>query len=88
MGSQLFDPNPRGFPITKGTGFSNAAKARKTLKLIKSKPKKYQTQVITTMYYRAKHHPNQTKGMRNAMKVFKEKLSKKRSKPKTRKLHS
>ena len=71
MGYQLFDPNPRGKSITEGTGFSNASKARKTLKLIKSKPKAYKQQVITTMYYRAKHHPHQTKRMRNAMRIFK-----------------
>lgn len=88
MGNQLYDDNPRGKPVTKGTGFSNVRKARKTLKLIRGKPKVYQQQVITTMYYRAKHHPHQTKSMRNAMKIFKEKLHKKRSKHKTRKLTS
>ena len=31
----------------------------------------YKFQVINTMYYRAKHHKNQTKNMREAMKVFK-----------------
>ena len=88
MGFQLFDPNPRGYPVTKGTGFSNSDKARKTLKLIKTKPKEYQTQVITTMYYRAKHHPHQTKRMREAMKIFKSQMSKKRSKHKSTKYHS
>ena len=87
MGYQLFDPNPRGKSITEGTGFASAKKARKTLKIIKRKPKLYQKQVITTMYYRAKHHPHQTRGMRNAMKVFADYLPK-RSKRKTRKYHS
>ena len=74
MGSQLYNDNPRGSPLTQGTGFASAKKARKTLKIIKRKPKLYQKQVITTMYYRAKHHPHQTRGMRNAMKVFKKYL--------------
>jgi hypothetical protein len=76
MGSQLYDGNPRGHPTTQGTGFASPNKARKTLKLIKGKPKTYQKQVITTMYYRAKYHPHQTRRMRNAMKVFKNKLDK------------
>jgi hypothetical protein len=88
MGSQLYDGNPRGPPLTQGTGFSNASKARKTLKLIKSKPNAYKQQVITTMYYRAKHHPHQTKKMRNAMKIFKSQMTKKRSKRTTRNYHS
>ena len=70
MGSQLYDSNPRGAPVTKGTGYSSREKAIKTLKLIKKKPLAYQKQVATTMYYRAKHHRHQTRKMRNAMKVF------------------
>ncbi len=76
MGSQLYDSNPRGNPLTQGTGFASAKKARNTLRKIKHKPKIYQKQVITTMYYRAKYHPHQTKKMRNAMKIYKDKLSK------------
>ena len=70
MGSQLYNDNPRGMPVTKGTGFSNAKKARRTLKLIKHRPAEYQKQVITTMYYRAKHHKYQTEGMKGAMNVY------------------
>jgi hypothetical protein len=85
MGSQLYNGNPRGHPLTQGTGFSSAKKAINTLKLIKRKPKIYQKQVITTMYYRAKHHPHQTKKMRNAMKVYAKYLPKRsRSKRLTR----
>jgi hypothetical protein len=87
MGYQLFDPNPRGKSITEGTGFASAKKARNTLKRIKKKPTVYQQQVITTMYYRAKYHPHQTKKMRNAMKVFAHYLPK-RSKRRTRKHYS
>ncbi len=87
MGSQLYNDNPRGKSITEGTGFASAKKARKTLKIIKRKPLIYQKQVITTMYYRAKHHPHQTRGMRNAMKVLKHHLPK-RSKHMTRRTPS
>jgi hypothetical protein len=53
-----------------GTGFKDAEKARQTIALVKGKPVVYQFQVINTMYYRAKHHPHQTPGMRSAMRVF------------------
>ena len=69
-GTRLFNDNPRGSPRTKGTGYGTAERARKTLKLLKGKPEPYKKQVITTLYYRAKHHKFQTKGMRNAMKLY------------------
>ncbi len=40
-------------------------------KLRKQKDKQYQRQAATTLYYRAKYHKYQTKGMRNAEKVYK-----------------
>jgi len=69
-GHQLFNDNPRGTPRTYGIGYGSSEKARSSLKKIRSKPKAYQRQVATTMYYRAKHHKYQTPGMRNAMKVY------------------
>lgn len=36
----------------------------------------YQKQVVNTMYNRAKYHPHQTDGMKEAMKVFKKWLDK------------
>ena len=65
------DKNPQ--TTIKGFGFASREKARETIdKLKKGKySKKYQKQVLVTMYYRAKHHPHQTSGMRNAMKEFK-----------------
>jgi len=69
-GHQLFNDNPRGRPRTAGIGYGSAAKARASLKRIRGKPRAYQTQVATTMYYRAKYHKYQTPGMRNAMKVY------------------
>ena len=69
-GHQLFNDNPRGSPRTAGIGYGSAKKARASLKRIRGKSHAYQTQVATTMYYRAKHHKYQTPGMRNAMKVY------------------
>jgi len=67
---QLFSDNPRGDPQTTGIGYGSATKARSSLKKIRNKPRIYQQQVATTMYYRAKYHKYQTPGMRNAMKVY------------------
>ena len=72
---------------TKGTGFKNKQKALDTLKIIASQRIRrnaaikdrdiiYQKQVVNTMYNRAKYHPHQTEGMREAMKVFKKWLEK------------
>ena len=69
-GHQLFNDNPRGHSRTTGIGYGSAVKARKSLKKIYKKPRAYQKQVATTMYYRAKYHKYQTPGMRNAMKVY------------------
>ena len=62
-------------PRTK-TGYGNADKAKMTLKNIKEFDKVYQYQVVNTMYNRAKYHKNQTKEMREAMKIFKKWLDK------------
>lgn len=83
-GTRLFNNNPRGHPRTPGTGYGSAAKARKTLKLLKGKPDSYRKQVLTTLMYRAKYHKYQTPGMRNAYDIFKKELY--RSKSKTCKL--
>jgi hypothetical protein len=69
-GHQLFNDNPRGSPRTAGIGYGSAKKARASLKKIRDKSRAYQSQVATTMYYRAKDHKYQTPGMRNAMKVY------------------
>lgn len=54
------------------TGYGTKEKAIQTLKNIKKFDINYQKQVVNTMYNRAKYHTNQTKGMREAMKVYKE----------------
>ncbi len=60
----------------KNMGFKNKEKALYTIKKIKNKSLKYQKSVINTMYNRAKYHPNRTKEMENAMKIFKRWLNK------------
>lgn len=55
---------------TKGTGFKDKQKALDTLKIIKNRDINYQKLIVITMYNRAKHHPHQTKEMREAMKVY------------------
>ena len=69
IGHQLFNDNPKG-PSKVKAQYGTAERARRTLKRLRGKPKAYQRQVATTMYYRAKHHKFQTKGMRNAMKIY------------------
>jgi hypothetical protein len=54
----------------KGLGFKDKKTAEETLKKIANLDETYQKQIILTMYYRAKHHPNRTKNMEDAMKVF------------------
>jgi len=60
----------------KGTGFKDKEKALNTLKLIKGKDLSYQKRVVQTMYNRAKFHPNQTKNMKSAMKIFRDWIKK------------
>ena len=69
-GTQLYNSNPKGKPKMK-TYYGNPENVRKTLKQLRTKPRDYQMQVATTMYYRAKHHKHQTSGMRKSMKLYK-----------------
>lgn len=69
-GHRLFNDAPSGTPKTHKTGYGTAMKARQTLKRIRGKPLVYQHQVATTMFFRAKYHKYQTKGMRDAMKIY------------------
>ena len=57
-------------PRIKGTGYGTRNRALKTLKKLRGKSRALQSQVAITMYYRAKYHKYQTKGMRNAMRVY------------------
>ncbi len=62
------DYNPK--TTTHGLGFKDKVKADYTVKAIKNRNLKYQVNVIATMLGRAKKHPNQSKGMRDAILVF------------------
>ena len=69
QGHQLFNDNPKGLSKVHA-GYGTAQKARQTLKRLRGKPKAYQRQVATTMFYRAKHHKYQTEGMREAKTLY------------------
>ena len=62
------DYNPK--TTTRGLGFKNKEKALYTIKTIKNRSIKYQVNVIATMLGRAKNHPNKTKDMEDAIKIF------------------
>ena len=66
--SLFSDYNPK--TTTQGLGFKDKNKAIYTIKAIKSRDLRYQVNVIATMRGRAKKHPNKTKGMEDAIKVF------------------
>ena len=69
QGHQLFNDNPSGKSKVKAQ-YGTAERAQQTLKRLRGKPKPYQRQVATTMYYRAKYHRFRTKNMEGAMKVY------------------
>jgi hypothetical protein len=69
VGYRLFNDNPKG-PSKVKAQYGTKERALQTLKRLRGKPKAYQRQVAITMFYRAKHHKFQTKGMKNAMKVY------------------
>ena len=62
------DYNPK--TTTHGLGFKNKEKALFTINAIKNRSAKYQVNVVSTMLGRAKNHPNKTKDMSGAIKVF------------------
>ena len=68
--SLFSDYNPK--TTTKGLGFKNKEKALYTINTIKNRSTKYQVNVIATMLGRAKHHPNKTRDMNDAIKLFSE----------------
>ena len=62
------DYNPK--TTTYGLGFKNKEKALFTINAIKNRSAKYQVNVVSTMLGRAKNHPNKTKDMSDAIRVF------------------
>jgi hypothetical protein len=81
----VFNDNPPNKKPRLKLGYASAEKARRSVRLLRSQPRQYQTQAGYTLYYRAKYHKHQTKGMRNAMKIYKDFLRK--SLQKTQKKH-
>ncbi len=67
--SLFSDYNPK--TTTYGLGFKNKEKALYTIRTIKNRDLKYQVNVVATMLGRAQKHPNQTKGMKEAIMIFK-----------------
>jgi hypothetical protein len=66
----VFNDNPQDKKPRLRLGYGSANKARRSIRLLKKQPRKYQTQVAHTLYYRAKYHKYQTKGMKNAQKLY------------------
>lgn len=67
----VFNDNPKGKHSRLRLGYGSGEKARKSIRRLKRQPRQYQVQAAHTLYYRAKYHKYQTKGMRNAMNVYK-----------------
>ena len=51
-------------------GYGTAKKAHNTLKRLRKETRKQQRQTARSMFFRAKYHKYQAKGMRNAMKIL------------------
>ncbi len=56
--------------------YGSAKKARQTIKYLKTRPHGEQVRGAQSMFFRAKYHAQQTKDMREAMKVYKNFLKK------------
>ena len=71
---KLFNnPPPRSHTFK--AGYGTAAKARKTIRRLRSKPCAYRRRVAGTMYARAKYHAHRTANMEQSMKLYKSYLS-------------
>ena len=53
-------------------GYSSSEKAKQTIRNVKKYSIGIQKQLINSMLNRAKYHKNQTDGMRDAIKIYKE----------------
>ncbi len=56
--------------------YGSAKKARQTIKYLKTRSHGEQVRGAQSMFFRAKYHAQQTKDMREAMKVYKNFLNK------------
>jgi hypothetical protein len=66
----IFNDYPVGKKPRLRLGYGTANKARKSIKKLKKQPLQYQFQAAHTLYYRAKYHKHQTKGMKEAQKIY------------------
>jgi hypothetical protein len=66
----VFNDNPPNKKPRLRLGYGTANRARRSVRLLKKQPRQYQSQAAHTLYYRAKYHKHQTKGMRNAMRIY------------------
>ena len=66
----VFNDNPPNKKPKLRLGYGTANKARRSIRLLKKQPRHYQMQAAHTLYYRAKYHKHQTKGMKNAQKIY------------------
>jgi hypothetical protein len=78
----LFNDNPPNKKRRLRLGYGNANRARKSIKLLKKQPFQYQVLAGHTLYSRAKYHKHQTKGMKNAMKIYSRFIKTLKRKPK------
>ena len=66
----IFNDGPKGKKPKISLGYGSANKARRSVKLLRKQPRQYQVQAAHTLYYRAKYHKYQTKGMRDAKRIY------------------
>ena len=65
-----------------GLGFKDEKKAKESIKILNNKVKTKEItlirmmQTVNTMLNRAKYHPHQTEGMRQAMKIYEDWMKK------------
>jgi hypothetical protein len=65
----LFNNTRKKRKLTK-LQYGTAKLAKQTLNYLRTKPRSEQLRGARSMYFRAKYHANQTKNMREAMKVY------------------
>ncbi len=66
----VFNDNPPNKKPKLRLHYGSANNARKSIKKLKKQPRQYQHQAAHTLYHRAKYHKYQTKGMKNAMRIY------------------
>ena len=77
-GGEYFYPK-KELPFIEGIGYDNKVIAEETLSIVEGHPQR--DDIIETLMMRAKHHKNQTSGMKEAFKIFEAWLNEKK-KPK------